>query len=160
MSWNRKLNKKLIGLVGAILVITGIAIASASPVYMPYSTYGMPMMGWYQGGPYPDENTQKTEFIGNITAVYPMFVVLDNGKSVYLPWWIYNLKPGDVISGEGVEYGWIIPESLEVNGEAIDLPVNQQAPNYPAGYPAGYGMPMMGYGMPMGMMGYGMGYCH
>jgi hypothetical protein len=122
--------------------------------------YGMPMMGWYQGGPYPDENTQKTEFIGNITAVYPMFVVLDNGKSVYLPWWIYNLKPGDVISGEGVEYGWIIPESLEVNGEAIDLPVNQQAPNYPAGYPAGYGMPMMGYGMPMGMMGYGMGYCH
>ncbi len=132
--------------------------------------YGMgsPMMG-YGYGYNADESPATTvqpevkevsEVSGKLSTVYPMGIMLDNGKLVILPWWFaanLGLKQGDLITVKGFEYGTqIVPVSIAYNGEVVGnensgIPVWMQeyggySPWYGYGYGMGYGhCPMMGW---------------
>lgn len=117
--------------------------------------YGMPgMMGYGMGDMYGEDmmnyyNTDEaqTEVSGKVVAVYPMAVVLEDGKYIRVPWWVaanLGLKPGDDVKAKGFSYGnVIVPTYIEANGKTFQSPVYYQNPGY--GYYSGYHCPMMGW---------------
>jgi hypothetical protein len=149
------MNKVGIGKVGIGILAALIAISTAS-AHMgwgysyggmggySYGGYGMPMMGmpgWYSS---PTTGTIEVTVEGNVSAIYPMFVQLDSGERISIPWWFVQqagIVVGDEINVTGFEYGAIIPTKIEVNGEEIGMDIQQYGGQ-------GYGMmdgPMYGY---------------
>ncbi len=143
----------------------GFGYSYGMPGMMNGYGFGYPMMGYGMG--YGNDGDERqyapqvkkeiTEVSGKVSAVYPMAVVLEDGKYITMPWWFaanLGLKTGDDITVKGFASNNIItPVYIEANGKTFgdensEIPVWMQGVQqygYGYGYDYGYHCPMMGW---------------
>jgi len=164
--------------IGVVLSLTALAVLYTASAHMGGFSYGYgmpgmmggfgyPMMGYGMGYGYDGDEVPPAQQVDRevvdvseiVSTVYPMAVVLEDGKYITLPWWFaanLGIKTGDSITVKGFEYGnTIVPVYIEANGKTVgdensEIPVwmqefQQNGYGYGFGYGYGYHCPMMGW---------------
>ncbi len=138
--------------LGALVGLLVLAVYTASA----HMGYGMMPAMWHGAYPVADEDeapeVKVTEVTGKVLTVYPMAIVLEDGKYIQMPWWFaanLGIKPGDEVKVKGFSYGnVIVPTFVEANGKTVGED-NARTPvwvqEYAPAYGYGFHCPMMGW---------------